>query len=108
MSDFRNPSGDELNPSSKKYASSYASQAQIFGKVATHIGTGTHAKNSFVWYVLRASFVSAAFLVILVFIYKAWFYPEPTPFVESVKLVWDIFAPLVTLALGYAFGRNEE
>lgn len=75
------------------------------GRIAENIGTGEHAKNSIVWMTITWSFVIASGLSVLYFI-VALFYAE-VDFLNKLKDVWAIFIPVITLALGYAFGKNK-
>lgn len=82
--------------------------------IAKTIGRGEDARNSFVYLTIRYVFVAAVIITGLCFI-NHWFFPKEgccssdTPSViEDVQLVWDIAVPLITLALGYAFGRSKD
>lgn len=82
-----------------------ATIAPIPGALAQHIGSGEHAQNSIVYRTILWSFIgggalSAASIVI------ACVGGKPSPLAE-VKEVWSIFAPLITLALGYIFGKGK-
>lgn len=82
------------------------------GVIAKQIGTGDNAKDSFVWMTLRACFWIAGlasagiFTMTAVIISKYGIY-EGKEFINSLKDLWSIFTPIITLALGYAFGKRE-
>ncbi|MNE59917.1 hypothetical protein D3C80_1550380 [compost metagenome] len=83
------------------------------GIIAKQIGTGDNAKDSFVWMTLRACFWIAGlasagvFIMTAVIISKYGVY-EGKEFINSLKDLWSIFTPIITLALGYAFGKRES
>ena len=78
------------------------------GKIAQEIGTGDTAKDSFVYLTIKWSFlvgsISSAALLL-----KGFFVAGlgSTDGLEVIKGVWSIFLPIITLALGYAFGKGK-
>lgn len=77
----------------------------IPGVVTQQIGSGEHAQNSIVYRTILWSFIgggllSAAAVVI------AFCDGSKNP-MSNIKDVWSIFAPLITLALGYVFGKGR-
>lgn len=80
----------------------------ITGSVSEIIGTGRPAQESIVWLTIRWSFslglILTVFLAITSLIHEGAGAKKP---VEEIKAVWSIFVPIITLALGYIFGRNE-
>ncbi|MFJ5535986.1 hypothetical protein [Vreelandella titanicae] len=77
------------------------------GTITQQIGTGQNAQNSFVWLVIKYSFWSAVSILIILTIHNFFIYKEPDSIMDNSKAIWDIFTPLITLALGYAFGKKE-
>ena len=75
------------------------------GKITHNIGTGENAKNSIVWMTITWSFSIAGILSLLLFSLVVAY--KDFKYVEEIKSVWSIFAPLITLALGYAFGKSK-
>jgi hypothetical protein len=78
----------------------------IPGKIAAHIGSGRHAQASLAYYAIVYSFLSGLILSLLIYIMIALLDPK-TSFVESVKSIWAIFIPIITLSLGYIFGKKD-
>ncbi|MCD9510161.1 hypothetical protein [Photobacterium phosphoreum] len=80
----------------------------IQGYLTKHIGEGENAKNSFIWMTITWSFIIGSGLSFLVFI-RSFFFDVPTTsaLTETLSMVWSVFAPFITLALGYAFGKGE-
>lgn len=84
----------------------------LLGKISQTIGTGENAKNSIVWMTITWSFCIAAGITFLLFI-SLWlaYYNKNIPEIAELKKhminMWSIFTPVITLALGYAFGKNE-
>ena len=76
-----------------------------WGSVATLIGVGENAQNAIVYKTISWCFVSAGLLSVAAVCYA--FYKGVEKPMESVKDVWAIFSPIITLALGYIFGRGK-
>lgn len=78
---------------------------EVIGTLTEKMGSGDNAKNSIVWMTITWSFSIATALSLLLFslivCYKDFSY------LENIKSVWALFIPLITLALGYAFGRSK-
>jgi hypothetical protein len=77
----------------------------IPGAVTQQIGSGEHAQNSIVYRTILWSFIgggllSAASVVIAL-------HRGSPSVLDEVKDIWAIFAPLITLALGYLFGKGR-
>lgn len=80
------------------------------GTITDTIGTGDNAKNSLIYVCIHWCFLAAALLTLFV-VLNNWFFRqnEKVPdFVEDIRTVWMIFLPVVTLALGYAFGKSHK
>ena len=118
-----NPNSDELviptesnsiNPDTTVNPSVTDTRAatNIIGKISQTIGTGENAKNSIVWMTITWSLIIATGLssVLLIFLGISFFQGKDQvvpEFTKNIISVWSIFTPIITLALGYAFGRNE-
>lgn len=77
----------------------------IPGAVTQQIGSGEHAQNSIVYRTILWSFVGGG-LLSLASIVIALCKGSPSALTE-LKDIWSIFAPLITLALGYLFGKGR-
>lgn len=83
------------------------------GVISKHIGTGNNAKDSFVWMTLRSCFWIAGICSVGAFsitVYRLYIdngFLEPT-FIDDLRNLWSIFTPIITLALGYAFGKRDN
>jgi len=75
------------------------------GSIQATIGTGDNAKNSIVWMTITWSFVIASILSLLMFSLVVCY--KDFEYLEHIKTVWSIFVPIITLALGYAFGKSQ-
>lgn len=80
---------------------------EIAGKIANHIGTGKNAKDSFIWMTITWSFFIASGLSILLFFRSFSDVATEEILLDSIVKIWSIFVPIITLALGYAFGKGE-
>ena len=77
----------------------------IPGLVTHQIGSGEHAQNSIVYRTILWSFVGGGLLSVAS-IGLAAYGGKPNPLSE-IKDVWSIFIPIITLALGYLFGKGR-
>jgi len=78
---------------------------ELHGKVSEIIGSGRNAQNSIVYKTIAWSFLSGILfssIIIAYVIYKG----EGSP-IDSIKNVWSIFIPVITLSLGYIFGKSQ-
>lgn len=85
-------------------------KAPLKGKIADTIGEGENAKDSFVYLTLKWAFISGCIVTAIVAV-NHWLFrcDEKVPdFMGDVKVAWDIIIPLITLALGYAFGKSRN
>ncbi|WP_063656038.1 hypothetical protein [Aliivibrio fischeri] len=88
-------------------------KGDIIGAVNYTIGTGKHAQDSVVWLTIRWSFCLGLFLstILIWFMWPAnpeGSSPVPTIFpIDQLTSIWSIFVPIVTLALGYMFGKGR-
>ncbi len=97
ISNIRNSSGE-----------SKISDKAIAGKITNHIGTGSNAKDSFIWMTITWSFYISTGLSILLFLKSCFSAAATTSDVMTqIKDIWSIFSPIITLALGYAFGKGQ-
>lgn len=77
----------------------------VVGTVSLQIGTGENAQHAIVYRTILWSFIAGGVLSVATFIH-AVFSGQQTP-LTAVRDVWAIFAPLITLALGYLFGKGK-
>ncbi|KYN63189.1 hypothetical protein [Pantoea agglomerans] len=90
-----------------------ASKGGYIGSIADEIGTGEHAKDSFIWMTLKFCFyLGALFSACIMLAYFHFAFdkndPDKIDVVAALKDVWSIFTPILTLALGYAFGKRDR
>jgi tellurite resistance protein TehA-like permease len=81
------------------------SRTHSSGRIAETIGTGDNAKNSIVWMTITWSFCIASMLSLLFFALVVCY--KDFNYIDNIKSVWSIFVPIITLALGYAFGKSQ-
>lgn len=102
----------ESTPSSATGSPNTTTPTHLFGTIAKLIGTGENAKNSIIWMTITWSFYIASGITLLLFI-SLWiaYHNKNTAEISEIKkhmiAIWSIFTPIITLALGYAFGKNE-
>ncbi|MEG0870681.1 MAG: hypothetical protein RSD49_22405 [Hafnia sp.] len=103
------PEPQDVKPSVK---GSNSGGEYIPGTIAQQIGTGEHARDSFIWMTLKYCFyLGAIFSICIMLAYFHFVFdksePDKIDIVAALKDVWSIFTPILTLALGYAFGKRE-
>jgi hypothetical protein len=78
------------------------------GVIAKTIGVGPEANNSFVYITIFWSFVIGSVTTGALYI-RGFGPPEMDvkDYLDMIKGVWGTFIPLITLALGYAFGKGK-
>lgn len=75
------------------------------GLLSEPVGTGKHARTNIIWYIISATFVIFAAIssaLMIMTIYGV----EIKTLSDSIKEMWGMFTPIITLALGYLFGRQ--
>lgn len=78
------------------------------GKITSHIGTGSNAKDSFIWMTITWSFYISSGLSIILFAKSCFLNADGgADVMAQIKDIWSIFTPIITLALGYAFGKGQ-
>lgn len=108
------PNIDDDTPDAKPSVNKSAIyDASKVGTIAAQIGTGEHARDSFIWTTLKYCFyLGAIFSICIILAYFHFVFNENEPdkidVVAALKDVWSIFTPILTLALGYAFGKREQ
>lgn len=75
------------------------------GKMSDSVGTGKHAQTNIIWYIVSAIFVVFSCICSTLVVMSIYGY-EINPVVQSIKDVWGVFTPILTLALGYLFGKQ--
>ena len=82
----------------------------IHGKIAQTIVTGENSKNSIVYLTIKWAFITGTIISTLVII-NTWLFRnlEKVPdLIGDLVNSWGILTPIITLALGYAFGKSEK
>lgn len=81
------------------------------GKINTLIGTDGHAKHSIATIVIIGAF-AAIIIVTLLVIINYWCFRDcenkVPDIVSDLKTIWEIVVPIITLVLGYEFGKSEK
>ena len=87
------------------------STREVPGTIANTIGTGDDARNSIAFIVIVGCFIVGGIITVLV-IFNYWLFRDAEKkvpdIVSDLKVVWEIVIPIITLVLGYAFGKNER
>ncbi|WP_316743416.1 hypothetical protein [Pedobacter antarcticus] len=83
--------------------------SENIGDIAKKIGTGINAQNSIVLITILCSFGVGVIFSILIII-NVWKYPRypDINLANEIKSIWQIVIPIITLSLGYAFGKSRD
>lgn len=77
------------------------------GKITDIIGSGKHAQTAIVYKTIGWSFLAGSVFTSFIFI-LSWVTGETKPAIDDIRTIWSIFIPVITLALGYLFGKGKE
>lgn len=80
---------------------------ELVGKITSIIGTGGNAKDSIVWMTITWSFNIAAGISFILFFRSFFSVSAGESLLDSIMEIWSVFVPIITLALGYAFGKGS-
>ena len=98
---------DSSQAGNKSSKNSKVTEEAVAGKIAEHIGTGSNAKDSVIWITITWSFRIAATLCGLLFVRSFLGLAKEEDLLDSLVQIWSVFVPIITLALGYAFGKGD-
>lgn len=83
----------------------------IYGTINKIVGSGENAKHSIVTITIICAFTSILIVTILVVI-NYWCFRDcenkVPDIIGDLKNIWEIVTPIITLALGYEFGKSEK
>lgn len=82
----------------------------MHGTITNTIGTGEVAKDSIIYLVIKWSFISGT-VITLILVINNWIFRENEKvpdLTNDIKITWSIVIPIITLALGYAFGKSKR
>lgn len=91
-------------------ARAFFNKASIIGKIPQTIGHGEDAKNSLIYLTLKWAFIAGCVITTLI-VANHWCCQHANhahDLTNDIALIWDIIVPIITLALGYAFGRSGQ
>lgn len=81
------------------------------GAITKLIGVGENAKHSIVFSTIFWAFISILVVTVLVVI-NYWCFRDSEnkvpDIVSDLKVIWEIVTPIITLALGYEFGKSNK
>lgn len=101
-------SGAKKESPRARLTSKKVSGAPSEGTIAATIGGGDNAKNSFIWVTIRWSFLIGAITSLAIYLRPVYCQAElQGDLLEDIKSAWGIFMPVITLALGYSFGKGK-
>lgn len=104
---------DVLQPESpnSNWAKTGKRTHDIAGSLANLIGTGPQARHSIALIVIIGCFLTGCLITLLV-ISNYWLFRDGEnkvpDIVSDLKVIWEIVIPIITLILGYEFGRHEK
>lgn len=71
------------------------------------IGKGDQAKDSVVWYLVTRMVRVSVLCIVILFAVDIW-KNNGVNCLDILKQVWGVFAPIITLSMGYLFGKRER
>jgi hypothetical protein len=106
---YRSDSSNEQTEKTKtKLTQKRLSGTPSEGTIAKMIGAGDNAKNSIVWITIRWSFIIGSITSLAIYLRPAYCQAElQGNLLEDIKSAWGVFMPIITLALGYIFGKGR-
>lgn len=110
---FQNNNSDGENPQKKTEIKVNSFSGDVVGRVTLDLGTGENAKHSIIWLTIKFCFWIALAItgVLFIFLGIAAYHKNVGEMKETrdfILSIWAIFTPIVTLSLGYAFGRHID
>mgnify|MGYP000954407827 CR=1 FL=1 len=78
----------------------------VVGEVSRIIGSGENAQHSIVYKTISWSFTAGVIFSLMLFVYAITNNKENP--LELIKGTWAIFVPIITLSLGYIFGKSNK
>ena len=80
---------------------------EVAGKITRIIGSGKYAQFAIVWWTIKWCFLAGFFLTALAFC-SIWLFGAEGTLMECMKTIWSLFVPIITLGLGYVFGKGQK
>ncbi len=78
------------------------------GKISYWIGSGKYARSAIIWSPIMLCFAACILFFIFSIICVFLFEDKADIFLKNIKPIVSIFIPIITLALGYFFGKHEN
>jgi len=110
VSDKKNYIDDDLDESASKLGVGGFKSiiSRIFPKsISDLIGRDSEAQNSVVWLVISKT-LNWSWWVCLILIINDIIRNDGKNAIDITKSIFDIFIPIITLALGYLFGKKKS
>jgi len=84
----------------------------LIADITKKIGVGDDAKNSIVWVTIKWSFLVGSITTLAIYLRLFWTSADcrlelEKTLIRDVISAWSVFTPMITLALGYAFGKGK-
>lgn len=108
-----NDQGGSIRPDITKVSASIESVNP--SSITSKIGKGEDAKNSIIWTIITWCLAIPAGITFLYFITMwlvLYWFPKPDAHIEAIRdhiiKIWSLFSPIITLALGYLYGKSSK
>jgi hypothetical protein len=102
------PPSNKLNEETTVIKKPPRGKPSEMGAISKTIGTGDNAQNSIVWITIRWSLILGGLVSLALYLRPVYCQTDYSgSLVEDIKATWDIFMPIITLALGYVFGKGK-
>lgn len=77
------------------------------GSLSNPVGTGKHARTNIIWYIVSATFVIFSCIASAMIVMDIYGF-NTKGLSENIKDMWGMFTPVITLSLGYLFGKQGK
>lgn len=102
------PQGEPLNTDKPEITKKIIKGIPSEGRMAAWLGSGANAINSIIVITIISSF-SMGFIISIGLYFRPAYCDSAFQgsLIEDIKVTWSIFLPIITLALGYFFGKGK-
>ncbi|MBY5256404.1 hypothetical protein ACX3OY_17605 [Citrobacter farmeri] len=106
MSEFMGPVGNKVGADKTSFNDANKG-AVLSNTIAKVIGEGENAKNSVVWKIITYTLYMYT-AVIIILMGNDIFRYGGVNCVNIIKDIWATYSPILTLSLGYMFGKRDK
>lgn len=106
MSGFGGPVGKDVGADNTSFNDENKGEV-LSNSIAKVIGEGENAKNSVVWKIITYTLYLYTFVIVVIMGNDICRYGGVNC-VSIIKEIWATYSPILTLSLGYMFGKRDK